>query len=141
MPSTKAVLDSRHAQEILNDVFKLYRSYGNPSTTPTTAELQKVFSPHLKIISNDRNVCNNLNDFVKRLQEIQKQSTLATYSNLLETPIVAGNKIVIRYGAELTRKTGKKSQFQVIAILTLQDDKIVEWTEVLHERGSGSFDA
>ncbi len=138
MPSTKTVLDARHAQDLLREVFTLLRTYGNGSSSPNAGELQRFFSTQFQLINNDRKVCSNLNDYVKRLQDIQKENSQATYSNLLEEPIVAGNKVVIRYGAELANKSGKRSKYQIIAILTFQDDKITQCTEVIHEVGSSS---
>lgn len=141
MPATKTALDAKHAQEIIRDVFALLRSYGNLNSTPNANELQRIFSPQFKLIHNDRQVANNLNEYSKRLENLQKLSSLTTYSNLLEEPIIAGNKIVIRYGAELNKKSGQKAQYQIIAILAVADDKIVQCTEVIHEKGSGSFDS
>ena len=141
MPATKTALDVRHAQEIVKNVFTLLRSYGTLSATPNASELQKLFAQDFQLIHNDRKVCNNLNEYAKRLQDLQKLNSQTTYSNLMEEAIVAGNKIVIRYGAEVNRKSGQKAQFQIIGILTIADDKIIQATEVIHEKGSGSFDS
>lgn len=141
MPTLKsAPVDHKQAETLANDVLRLFASYGNPAKAPSASELEKYFTSNLAITSNERNVCNSLNDFVTRIRNIQKNYSSMVYSKLLDTPIVDGNRVAIRYNIDLKTPSGQASQFQILAFLTVEDGKVSRWTDIIHKKGSGSFD-
>lgn len=141
MPTVKnAQVDHKTAESLANDVLRLFGTYGNPAKAPASSEIERFFTPNVLITSNDRTVVKGINDFVTRIRNLQKMYSNISYSKLLTSPFVDGNKVAIRYNVDLTSASGKATQFQILALLTVEDGKIANWTDIVHEKGSGSFD-
>jgi hypothetical protein len=134
-------LDKKHTQQTIEGILQLFQSYGNPNTKPSRQELERFFTSNLEIFSNDHTAVRNVNEFVERIQQIQQHFSSLKYSKLLESPIIAGNKAIIRYNVDLTTTNSKKTQFQIIAILTFDGEKVSQWTEVIHEKGTSRWDS
>lgn len=135
-------LDNQTALKLVNGLFHLLKNYignRNQSSVPVLTELEQFLSPHIKFNRNERTVCHHLNDFLFRLKELQKNFEMVQFSHFLEEPIVANNKIVLRYHLDCVKSTGQKKQFHVIAILTVDHGKVTNWTEVLHDKDSGEL--
>lgn len=142
MQMTKTqTINKRLVKDQIKNILNLFQSYSNPKTIPSSSELEHYFVPHVHIISNDRTVCKDINDFLLRIRDIQKKFPNVKYSHLLEEPIVEENKAVIRYDVDFGSSSKGKTQFQVIAILTFEADRISQWIEVLHEKGTGDWDS
>lgn len=139
MPSTKTALEPRLAKDLSNNVLKLFEELGK-GQNPEISKLQRFFSPNLELISNTHRVAQNLQQFQERIRNIQKRFPEIHYSRLLEEPIISGNKAIIQYTAELHSPNGLKHQSTIFAILTIEDDKIAKWQEVIHIKGSGQLD-
>lgn len=139
MSATKTILDSKQAKTVVSGILESFASLGRPNGNDFS-KLNQFFSQHVEMISNDHHITNTLEQFQQRIRSFQQRFPHITYSKLLEEPLISGNKIVLRYNADATDKTGKKAQFIIIAIVTIEDEKVVRWVEVIHEKGTGHID-
>jgi hypothetical protein len=134
------ILDNQEALNLVNGLFQVLRAYvGKRTSIPSLTELENFLSPKIRLMRNERLICRNLDDYLFQLNALQKYFEAIRFSNFLEDPIVAKNKIVLRYHLDCIRSTGEKKEFQIISILTIDQQKISDWTEVLHEKGTGEI--
>lgn len=142
MSAIKAhALDKQTAQKLVTGLFNVLKNYlKDSSTIPATSELEKYLSPRIRLTSNERTVCRNIGDFLLRIREVQKHFEEVKFSDFLEDPIIAENKIVLHFKIDAMRPTGQKTQYQIAAILNVEDGKIDKWTEIMHEKGSGDLE-
>lgn len=134
-------IDKQSAQKLVHGLFRLLKDYAeNRASVPNSSQLEHYLSNKIRLISNERAVCRNIGDFLLRIREVQKHFEEIQFSDFLEEPLVADQKIVLRFHIDGIRSTGQKSQFQVFAILTVNQGKISEWIEILHEKGSGDLE-
>lgn len=134
MVGVKSMLDSRMAKDIANGVLGIYSEFGKPNAKVDQTKLSKFFSPNFEYKSNEHVIGKSLQQFMDRIKDVQKRFPKITYSRLLEEPIISGNKMIIRYNADLTSASGQKQESKIFAILTIEDDKITHWNEVIHEK-------
>jgi hypothetical protein len=138
--STKAPVDPKQARTLVEGILELFAEFGKTNAQADAAKLGRFFSPNLQVVSNENNVVSNLNQFQERIRTWKSNYPTITYSKLLVEPVVSANRVAIRYNAEPTDKSGKKHRLQILAILTLENDKVTSWHEVIHEKGTGSVD-
>lgn len=132
MPTLKtAPVDRKAAELLLNELFKHFNSH-----TPSHHELEKHFSQSLVVINNDKPVIHNFNELLMKLRELQSEYPSSSYAKQQDSIILDGNKLAVRYNIDLTSKSGKKSQYQVSANLTIENGKIAKIEQVLHEKAA-----
>ena len=136
----KAPVDPKQARTLVEGILELFTELGKTNAKADAGKLGRYFSPSLQLVSNENNVVSNLNQFQERIATWKSNFPTTTYSKLLVEPVVSANRVAIRFNAEPTDKSGKKHRLQIIAILTLENDKVTSWHEVIHEKGTGSVD-
>lgn len=129
---------SLHANEKEEDVvyrlFEWYRFFGeNLSSKPSLEELERFFTPDFNVISNGVEVCASCQEYLSHFSTLSKRCRSARTSSFLEEPILSGDKVVIRYNADVEELSGRRVPLQIIAILTIEQGKIAKWVEVLAE--------
>lgn len=129
------------AKTLAKGIMDFFIECGKPGNKADFSKLSQFFSPTVLVVSNENQVSKNLQEFQNRIKNIQTRFPTITYTKFLEKPIIARNKVVIRYNLETMDTQGKKREVVVIAILTVENDKVVQWTEVLHEKGLGEIDS
>jgi hypothetical protein len=134
MVATKTLYDTKAARELVHGILDLYGYLGKPNHQVDLHKLEKFFSPNIEIISNDKKVVRNISQFQERIRNIQKRFPIIAYTKPLEDPIIADNRVIIRYNAELSEEKGQKRLVTIIAILTVESDKVTQWTEVIHQK-------
>lgn len=126
--------ESRSSKEFIENFFSYLSYLGNYSVNELDfSSLNHFVTPDITIQSNNEKLTNSMQEFVDYIYRMQKKYEQVQYSNFLEDPIIAGNKIVIHFHVYCTPKLGQKRLLDVIAIVTIQDGKIRDWTEVFQE--------
>lgn len=140
MPTLKAApADHKQVEILLNDLIKQFNAFSNPAHAPSQHDLEKFFTHNLVVVNNEKPAIHNLNDLLMHIRELQNEFSHANYAKQHDSIILEGNKLAVRYNVDLTSKAGKKTQFQVSANLTIEDGKIAKIEQVLHEKGSSSY--
>lgn len=143
MSAIKApTLDKHLAHKLLNGLFGLLRKYAEDrKAVPSQTELERYVSHRVRVSTNDRTTCRNIGDYMMRIREAQKHFEKVEISDFLEEPIIGDQRIVVRFNVDVVRPNGQKTQFQRIAILKIEEDKIANWNEVIHEKGAGDLES
>lgn len=125
-----ARLDRNEVMPLLNGFFAIVDRACNGKERPHSAELDKYVHPDFHMKSNGQLVCKNNADLLLYLQDHQKNYSSVKFTELLEDPVIGGNKVVIRFDVELTDKLQHKKVAHVIAIITVDDSRLLQWSEV-----------
>lgn len=125
---------------LVNDFFEQFQNCCNRPNPPTGKELDKVLTSDFQLISNERVVVKNLQDYLKRIKMFRDKYEHFDIIGPLEEPIIADNKIALQYEIKLTDRDGREQIVCIIAFATIQDQKISRWQQVTHEKGIGTWD-
>lgn len=140
MVLAKASIDKKQAETLLDGLFTQFQTNINRGTAPTPAEFEKFLSRNFHFTTNGREEGKSLMDYVSRISFLQKKYSNATISSFIAEPLIVGNKAVVQYDIKLTPRTGPKTEVSVIAIATIDENHITNWTQVAHEKGTGRWD-
>jgi hypothetical protein len=140
MAMTTKTLDKTQAIHVIYEFFKHFQKCINQSIEPNLAELEQYITKNFQITSSGHPVAKSSADYLKRLQNFQKKHSKWEISKPLEEPLVQDNRITLFYKVNLTSKTGEKKEVYIMAIGTIEDNKIRSWNQVAHEQGTGSWD-
>jgi glutaredoxin-related protein len=133
-------VDPKLAQGLTTGILGLYSRYADLTVKPEKTEIEEFFEPHIQISSNERVICRNSKELVERLHQLQRKYRQITYSKPLENLITSGNKVVLRYNVNLVDQKRERSRFYILAILTVEEKRVLHWTEILHKQDSGSWE-
>lgn len=108
---------------------------------PSKSDVEKYLSPHFKITSNGILIAQSSTEYLARLKIFHEKYSKMEISKPLQEPLHHGNEIAIYYRANLTpRKGGAAKQVYILAIGSIEDNRIARWTQVSHEEGTGNWD-
>jgi len=132
-------LDKAQVKALLSGIFEQFQEFGNQQETPNINDLGKYFANNLQFLCNGKPTCKNLTDFLHRTTNILKQYPSYSFSRLFDELLIPDNKVVIRYDCDLVARNNQKSQINIMAILTIENNKVTQWSEVVHEKGAGGY--
>lgn len=124
-------LDRNEVMPLLNGFFALMERACNGKENPHSAELDKYVHPEFHMKSNGELVCRSNSDLMSYLRDHQNKYDSVKLTEFLEDPVIGGNKVVIRFDVELTDRSRHKSVVNVMAIVTIDDNRILQWSEVV----------
>jgi hypothetical protein len=133
---TPAAIDKREAITKLTSFFQIFQAACNQQGPINASTLEPYLSKNFQLTSNDRIAARSLSDYLNRLARFQKKFSHVEVAGPAAEPLISGNKIAIQYTMDLTYRDGKKSEVLVMALGTIEDNKIANWTQVTHEKGS-----
>lgn len=136
-----APLSAHQAQNVINKIFHLLQEIYSQAKQPQAAELENLFSRNFELNSNGHMMCHNLNEFMKRIEIIKNKYSKVKFSTPHEEPLTSENRIVTNYTLHLTpRAGGQPIDVEIMAIATLEGEKLSKWHQVAHEKGTGRWD-
>lgn len=142
MVMTKALtLDKTQALTLINNFMEKFQEIVNRPNAPKAADLDKLLATSFQLAINEKTDAKNLNDYLSRIMAYQKKFSHVSLSDLLEEPLIMDNKAVVQFEVNLTPRSGKKTIIAVMAIVTIEGNKIIKWTQVSHDKGSSHWDA
>lgn len=103
-------------------------------------EVDKFLTKSFCLFSNGKQECKNLDDYKKRMQFFKERYCEFKISEPLEEPIVTGNQAIVHYCINLKTHDGEKRSVQIMAMGTLENEKISRWIQVVGETHKGSWD-
>lgn len=136
MVSTKTQpLDKQKALQVLHKFLDQFENCCKQKQPPTAANFQNILSPNLQNSSNGKLIGKNIQDFVKRIQEVQKKYSDIKFSHLQDC-LISDNKSIIHYDITLTLQNGTKRHLNIMAIVTIDGDLITSWSQVSHDHAN-----
>jgi hypothetical protein len=134
MVATKTqALDKQKALQVLNNFLDQFKNSCKQKQPPNTANFEHILSHDFQNSSNGKLIGKNIQDFLKRIQEVQKRYSHVEFSRLQDC-LISGNKGTIQYDMTLTSQSGEKRLLNIMAIATIDGDLITHWSQVSHDK-------
>lgn len=141
MAITKSpTIEKTDALALIYNFFKDFHVWCSQSTPIKNSDLEKYLTNNFTITSSGKLVGKSVNEYLKRVQQFQKKYSKFDISKPLEEPVASGNQIAFSYKVDLKSRKGEEKQVWVMAIATIEDNKISRWTQVANEEGHGDWD-
>lgn len=140
MVTKTATLEKNQAATLVKKYFDHFQTVLNtPNSNPS--DLEKYLSRHFHMTSNGHTIAKSFQDYLNRVEKFRKKYSRFDISELHEEPIISGNRAVFNYDIHLTSRNGQRSEVNIMAIGTIEDNKITHWTQVAHEKGTDHWDS
>lgn len=138
MVATKTqTVDKQKCLQLINSFLDHFRNCCRQKNAPNTAEFQNIVSRDFQNSCNGKVIGRTLEDFLRRIQDTQKKYSTVEFSRLQDC-LISGNKAIVQYDINRTSQKGEKSQLNVMAIATIDDDVITHWSQVSHNKDKDS---
>ncbi len=137
----EATLEKSQVTTLLNSFLKQFQNASSNTNPPNAAEFERLLSRNFQISINGKTVEKNLDNYLNRIQKLQKKYSQIKVSNLLEEPLISNNKATIQFEISLTPRNGPQIQLHAMAIATIENNKITEWKQVSSEKGLNHLDS
>lgn len=142
MVATKSMLDLNQALALVKEFFDQFQISCNKTNPPTVTEFQKFLSPNFSLMSNERHLAKNLQEYINHMATVQKKYSNFKIVPAKEEPIFAKDKLAIAYELHVTSRQSKQPVvILMIGIAKFEDNKIKNWFEVSHQRGDHQWNA
>jgi hypothetical protein len=126
-------LDKQKALHLLNDFLDQFKNSSNQKQPAHAANFEKILSHDFQNSSNGKLIGKNIQDFLKRIQEVQKKYSHVEFSRLQDV-LISDNKAIVQYDMNLTSQNGEKRLLNIMAIATIDGDLITHWSQVSHDK-------
>lgn len=121
----------RVQQNLIVDTYRYIDSIMADKSKPIIEnDLKKYFTPDITMITNGKKVLTGYTALTKHFQDIRTKLFAQTHFPLSEI-LSAGNKIVLKYNIDFYQQD-KIYPMNIIAIMTMQNNKIQQWDEVVY---------
>lgn len=134
MVATKTeALDKQKVLHVLNKFLEQFENCCKQKNAPNAASFENILSHDFQNSSNGKLIGRSIQDFLKRIQDVQKKYSHVEFSHLKEC-LISGTKGVIQYDMTLTSQNGEKRLLNIMAIATFDGELITHWSQVSHEK-------
>jgi hypothetical protein len=134
MVATKTqALDKQQALKALNHFLDQFKICCKQKQPPNAANFENILSRDFQNSSNGKLIGKNIQDFLRRVQDVQKKYSNVEFSHLQEC-LISGNKGIVQYDMNLILQNGEKRLLNIMAIATFDGDLITHWSQVSHEK-------
>jgi hypothetical protein len=134
MVATKTqALDKHKALKVLNNFLDQFKNCCKQKQPPNAANFENILSHDFQNSSNGKLIGKNIQDFLKRIQDVQKKYSHVEFSHIQDC-LISDNKSTIQYDMTLTSQNGEKRQINIMAIATIDGDLITHWSQVSHDK-------
>lgn len=121
-------------EKLITDTFLYLNKFWSDQGKSLSANITKeYFTPDTTLIINGKTVYTGYNQFRDHFKEVGKSIVGKIHFPLLEV-IGVDNKLIINFDEDIYDKNGNNYPANVMAIFTLQDNKIKEWKEVAYTK-------
>lgn len=142
MSTKHATLDSAQASTLLHHFLDQFKACCNHPEPIRAADLEKFLAHNVQMSSNGQLVCHSTKEYFARLEKYKERYSHMEVKHLMDEPLIAENKAIINYSVKLTGRDKQDSvELNVMAIATIENDKIAKWNQVVHEKGSSHWDS
>ena len=138
---TTSSISSSEVTTITGKLFTTLTAFGTGKSDLTESTLGQCFGTQCIFESKGTVRAKGLTEITKRWRGALKTFSSFSISGLISEPLVDENQAVIRYNVDATTASGSRTQLQVMACLTFENSKIVSWTQVIHEKDTGTWDS
>ncbi len=133
-------LEKQKAAEIVNHFLVQYQNCCNQKRPPHTNDFDKFLAHHFHNSCNARLIGKNIHDFLDRIKKVQQKYARIEISEVKDC-LISDNKAIFQFEIELTTHNGEKVDLVVMAIATIEDHHILDWSQIAHERHIDHFES
>lgn len=134
MVATKSqVLDKQKALKLVNNFLEHFKNCCKQKNQANAANFEHILSPNFQNSSCGKLIGKNIQDFLKRISNVQKNYSNVEFSQLRDC-LISDNKAIIQYDMTLTGHNGEKLLLNIMAIATIDGDLITHWSQVSHQK-------
>ncbi len=137
MPTTKANLDQKLVLSLLQHFFEAFQSCCNAPGKDAAAAFGPYLSKNFQLTSSDHIIARSLSDYQKHIANYKEKFSHIEIIGPTADPLINGNRCALQYTVDYTLHNGSRNEVFIIAIATIEDNKIAAWTQVCHEKGTG----
>lgn len=134
MVATKAPIQQAKAKSLIHDFFKEFQHCCNNENVKISTVLEKLLDPSFELFLNGRQVCKNLTNYIHFIEKIKNQFTNLEIQPGNNAPLIADNQLIVQYDVNLIPEQGTKRNLRMMAIATLDGNKITKWEQLSHEK-------
>jgi hypothetical protein len=103
-------------------------------------EVDKYLNKSFTFFSNGQQMAKSCEDYKQRMNIFKEKYSEFKISEPIEEPVISGNQAIIHYKIDLKTHKGDKRQVQIMAMGTIENNKISRWIQVVGEGGPHSWD-
>lgn len=133
------ILDKHEALILLKGFLDEFQNCINHSKALVAAEWERWLSNHFHITSNGKVIAHNLKEYLSDVENFQKRYSHCEIHLMRDECVCADNHLTCYYKVELIGRNNQKVDLQMMAIATIEHDRITKWLQVAHEKGSGHW--
>ena len=116
MVATKTqVLEKQKALQVLNNFLDQFKNCCKQKQLPNAVNFEHVLSHDFQNSSNGKLIGKNIQDFLKRIQEVQKKYSHVDFPHFQDC-LISGNKAIIQYDMNLNRKDSSNPIFDNLTL-------------------------
>lgn len=130
---TTYALDKSKALQVLNNFLEQFCNCCNQKHPPKSDYFKNILPQDFNNSSSGKQIGKNIQDFLERIQNVQKKYSHIDITHLHEC-LISGNHAIIQFDMHLTLRNGAKSLLNIMAIATINDNLITHWSQVSHEK-------
>jgi hypothetical protein len=139
MTKMQPTMDKAQAKAWMKNFLQNFQNtYNQPNMT--VADLEKLFTTNFQFTSNNQLLTKSTAEHINRATKLRKK-----YANFelkaIEEPIAHENRIAVNYELNLRAHNGQKSQVLIMAFITLEGNKISNWSQVTNDKHLNPWDA
>lgn len=137
--ATKAAagIDKQQTMKFLSHFFETFQKCCNQQGSVNASVLEPFLAKNFTLTANDFVASRSLSDYMNRIAQFQKKFSHVEVSGPTPDFCVFGNKFCVQYTIDFTLRNGHKNEVLVMALGTMEDNKISSWKQITHEKGSG----
>lgn len=139
MPKS-TILDKNETIALLKGFLDEFQNCINQSKKPTPAEFEKYLARTFQIASNGKEIAHNLSEYTSRIENFQKRYSHCEIHLIRDDTLCADHHFACHYRVDLTPRSGHKIQLHMMAIATVENDRITQWKQVAHEKGTSHWE-
>jgi hypothetical protein len=137
-----STLEKNQTEAILRNLYEQLEEWHNGPQEPKVASLEQVMTRNFELSSNGHVLSHNINEYLLRVEKLRKKYSKFSIKPSRDNTLVQGNKAALHYTLTLTpRNGGQPVSVEIMAIATLEGERISRWHQVAHEKGISHWDA
>jgi len=126
-------LNKQHALQTINSFLDEFKKCCNQKQQANPSHFENFLDRNFQNICNGKIIGKTSQDFLKRIQDLQKKYSRIEFEHLRDC-LISGDKAIIEYDSNQTLQNGEKAVFHIIAIATFTDDRLTHWSQVSHDK-------
>lgn len=135
-----APMNKTQAAAWIKNYFHQIQSLYNQPNSPTTPELEKILSHNFQFSSNGHMLGRTAADYLNRMLKLRKKYSHFEIKGPSEEPLMHDNHMAVHYDLLCRAQNGQTAQINIMALATMEDNKMASWVQVAHEKGAGHWD-